>query len=629
MLESVGKYKIISIIARGGMGIVYKAEDTILRRVVAIKELSLIDADAERREEYRERFRREAILAANLNHKNVVSVFDVSITDEVAYYVMEFLRGTTLGQELHKRPDGKMTVEEFWPIFYQLCDGLSHAGSLNLVHRDIKPDNIFLLPDGLIKITDFGIAVSRDSNRTRLTKPGSFLGTLCYMSPEQLQDSTSVDQRADIYSLGAMSYEALSGEVPFPSDKGLHATMHAIITKNPVPLNLINPEISADLAGVIARAMRKKPEDRYSTAKEFLRDFQRAMMDPQGSKRKLQSHGSPLNPQSGQNTRPQDLRGAGQNVVEGAGLRQLVRGSAKYYSLTNTIPLVKNIANFPLGDARTGKSEPVAVFARKGKLVVADFATRGFKIFDANGKQEGESRCSDANRMGSKTNGGTFTKPSGLAIDLIGKIYATDAADQFVRVYDPKGWFAREFQNKQGSNGGISGILLDDKEGCVYISDPGKGCVNCVRSDLGTMMFDITTNNEGPLVYPSRMVMDGFGQLHILDQETGKVSVYTKNGVWQRTWGGKGTSKGAFNQPSGMSIDQADRIYVADAMNHRILVFSSAGDYLFVFGGQGSDPGKFNTPADLSVDYEANRLYVLDKGNRRVQVFEILMEDPK
>ena len=638
MLESVGKYKIISEIARGGMGIVYRAEDTILRRTVAIKQLYLVDADEERIDEYRERFRREAILAANLNHPNIVSIFDVSITDEGAYYVMEFLKGISLGQELLKRPGNKMSVEEFFPIFKQVCKGLSYASKANLVHRDIKPDNIYLLPNGLAKITDFGIAFSRDRRLTRLTKPGSFLGTLCYMSPEQLEDSGSVDHRADIYSLAALSYEVLCGDLPFPPDVGMHRLMTAIVTKDPTPLYLVNPEISYDLSKVIARGMRKRPSDRYATAEEFEKEFENALTAPKRSRRPLlaasdgRSSGT-LPSYSAQNAARQqvNLRNSGQDVGSADG-RVSQRGPAKFFALTNSVPLVKYVGEINYtAEASKGKMDPVAICARKGRLIIADAATKSIKILGASGQLEAETHCSPSGKIGSKTNGGLFSKPSGVALDVLGKIYATDANDQYVRVYDNRGWFVREFLNKQGSTGENLGLLVDDVEGCIYLADPPKGSVHCVRSDLGTWMGTFGTKgiNAGQLQRPFRMVLDGFGQIYVLDQDTCKISVFTKNGLFQRGFGSKGTTRGAFNTPGGLAIDQADRLYVADSLNNRVLVFNSAGDYLFVFGGPGSGKGQFRAPQDISVDLEQNKLYVLDRDNRRIQIFDIFMEENK
>lgn len=634
-LELIGKYKIISELARGGMGIVFKAEDPNLKRIVAIKQLSIAEPDEERNEEFRERFRREAILVAKLSHPNIVAIFDVCIDETMAYYVMEFMKGKTLTKELEKRPGNKMSVEEFWPIFSQVCQGLSYACSMNLVHRDIKPDNIFLLADGTAKITDFGIARSKDNQQfSRLTKPGSFLGTLAYVSPEQLQDPSKVDHRADIYSLAAMTYESLCGQLPFSGD-GLHSMMTAIVAKEETPLNQIDPEISSHVAAVISRALRKKPEDRYASFDEFEREFEKAMNAPKASKRLIPATGrstgsfstSPAQNASS-NSAAAETRAPAQGSAPAEELKPWKRAPARFFALTKSTPLVKPLAQFSVTNgAGLSKSEPAAICARKGKVYVADNASKKIKIYDKMGKLEGETRCAPSNKALSKTNGGEFLKATGITIDVLGKIYLTDSNDQFIRVFDANAWFLREFTNKEARSGGLNGLLIDDRKGCLYLADPSNNCVQYVTSDLGSPVHKL--EHPAILQNPVRMSVDGFGQIYVLDQESCKVSIFSSNGSFQRSWGNKGSAKSELNMPSGMAIDQADRLYIACPLDNRVLTFSSAGDYLFVFGGFGSGPGQFNNPEDLCVDLENNLLYVLDKGNRRVQIYEIIMEEEK
>jgi DNA-binding beta-propeller fold protein YncE len=410
--------------------------------------------------------------------------------------------------------------------------------------------------------------------------------------------------------------------------------MNAIVSKSATPLNLVNPEISPDVAAVVARAMRKMPEDRYQSFEEMEAEFELAMTSPKGSSHKLQPGTSSVVAKNAQETTRRnmalpvqtDVRRSGQDASADDEAKPWKRGPAKFFALTNSIPLVKNVGQISLTVV-----DPVAIYARNGKLAVADNASKTIKLYGANGKIEAETRCSATNRIGSKTNGGLFTNASGVTIDVLGKIYATDADDNFVRVYDAAGWFIREFQNKQTVTGGLTGLLIDDRDGCAYLADPNNGCVHLVRSDMGTWLskFGSKGSGEGQMQVPLRMALDGFGQLYVLDQEACKISVFAKTGSFQRSWGGKGDEKSKFRMPRGLSIDQADRLYVPDSQNNRVTVFSSAGDYLFVFGGAGTTPGQFNTPVDLSVDLKKDKLYVLDKGNRRIQIFDILMEVPK
>jgi len=660
MAQNFGKYKIIGEVGRGGMGIIYKAEDASLNRIVAIKQLILDHVDPDKKEEFRERFRREASLAAGLTHPNLISIFDVSINSENAYYVMEFLDGVSLRQALEKCPGQRMSIEQFLPLFKQTCAGLSHAHDQSLVHRDIKPDNIFILPDGKVKITDFGIARSAEADNSNLTKPGVMLGTLSYVSPEQLQDARNVDHRADIYSLAVVAYEVLAGQVPFAGD-GLTSTLMAIISKEAKAANEINPEISLDVASVIAKAMRKRAADRYPTVLDFEKEMERAASITRGGggntggmlrsgitgggASSSYTPGIPV-ANSGKFTPAAGLRvpgfGAGglHPGAEEAPKGQVVKpwlagrvneqnkaGSANLHNITQSTPQVKVIGQMGRsGEGLGAFQEPAAICARGGKIVVADTSTRKFQVFGRDGRAVGESRNNLNNKAASKTSGGIFSKPSSVAIDTRGRIYAADSSDHFIRVYDGQGMFMREMQNKHGKDGGILGLLCDSA-GNLYFSDPDNGCIQIISADMGTWMRKVGSKGtaDGQLQLPQSIALDRFGQLFVVDYTASKISVFSKAGLFVRSWGSKGTNKGEFNVPRGIAIDKFDRVYVADSLNHRIQVFTTNGDYMYQFGGRGAELGRFMGPSDLSIDPDNNCLYVADRGNCRVQVFELLM----
>lgn len=669
MSQNFGQYKVICEVGRGGMGIVYKAEDPRLNRSVAIKQLILDNVDPDKKDEFRERFRREAILAAGLSHPNLISIYDVSISPDNAYYVMELLEGCSLREEIERRPSHKMTPEEFAPLMKQVCSGLAHMHDMSLVHRDIKPDNIFILPDGKIKITDLGIARSGESESSNLTKPGVMLGTLSYVSPEQLQDARNVDHRADIYSLAVVAYEVLAGQVPFSGD-GLTSTLMAIISKEAKPANDVNPEIPPDIASVIAKAMRKKSGDRYLSVLEFDKEFERAlsMSKPQGTGQlgmlrsgltggypalKSYTPGVPVSPPNNKMTPATGIRTTGSNPAQPSGnasedipkavVKPWLAGRTAEHqkaaavgsgtpgtgSITQSVVLVKPIGQIgkPGDEKEKGAfQEPSSICVRNGKIVVADTAARKFQVFSRDGRWLGESKTNPVAAKGTKTNGGIFSKPSSVAIDNRGRIYGSDSADHYIRIFDGQGSFTREFLNKQGKDGGIQGLLCDNA-GNLYISDPDNGCVHVVSAETGSWLRKIGSKGvgDGQLQLPQSIAIDRFGQIFIVDYGTSKVSVFNKAGMFQRSWGGKGTGKGQFNVPRGVAVDKVDRVYVADSLNHRVSVFSAGGDYLYSFGGRGNELGKFIGPADLSIDPENNCLYVVDRGNCRVQVFELLM----
>lgn len=661
MRFNFGQYDVLEEIGRGGMGLIYKAQDPRLNRLVAIKQLVLDNVDPDKKPEFIERFRREAQLAAGLNHPNLISIYDVSISDENSYYVMELLEGHSFRRELEIRPQMRLSPEEFYPIFKQVCEGLAHAHEMSLVHRDIKPDNIFILPGGKVKVTDFGIARSQEHQEkdSNLTKPGVMLGTLSYVSPEQLQDARNVDHRADIYSLGVVMYEALAGQLPFTGE-GLTSTLMAIVSRDARPVNEVVPELSNDTAAVVAKAMRKQANERYSSVTEYLKDFEKALNlvrnSPPTSVRSAAvmassgtgpgntfSPGIPVSPQTPMQPRTAGLpinkldESAG-NVRPGtgapssgvgkpwAGMRNTATSLGSQGSEeTNAADIARPIGTIGRhGEEKGCFLEPSVICCRLGKIVVGDTIRRRFQIFTRDGRWLAES-ISNPTSKGSKTAGGAFSKPSSISIDPRGRIYATDSGDHIVRVFDGQGKFTREFQNRQGKDGGLSGVICD-ATGLIYVSDPDNGCVHVINAENGNWLRKVGSKgqSDGQFQLPSGLALDRFNQLYVVDYGSSKISVFSKAGIFQRSFGGKGTGKGLFNVPRGIAVDRYDRLYVADSLNHRVQVFNTSGEYLCTFGGRGQEAGKFVGPADLSIDPENNYLYVADRGNCRVQIFELL-----
>ncbi len=257
-----GRYRLERVIARGGMGTVWEADDPLLARHIAIKTLdTAIGMD----ESIRARFRREAVTAAAVTHPNIVATYDTGEDDGVAYIVMELVHGITLRQLIDR--DGAVPVAEATAIAYQVADALSVAHARGLVHRDVKPGNVLVQPDGRVKVTDFGIAKAADSGDDELTRTGMVVGTARYLAPEQV-DGRVVDERVDIYSLGLVLYEMLCGKAPFEADTDI-ATAVARLTAPPRPISLECPAVSPGLEHVIDRALTKDPADRWPSALAF------------------------------------------------------------------------------------------------------------------------------------------------------------------------------------------------------------------------------------------------------------------------------------------------------------------------------------------------------------------------
>ena len=258
-LDRIGKYRVVGKIGQGAMGEVYKAHDPLLNRYVALKTISpSLAADAE----FRERFRREAQSAARLNHPNIVTVFDFGEESGLTYMAMELLEGLDLREALRRRSLGHLGRK--LEVLEQLCDGLAFAHSQGVVHRDLKPGNVHIQPTGHVKILDFGLA---RLGASEITRAGTVMGTPHYMSPEQVRGERA-DARSDVFSLGALFYEILSGHRAF--EGGVVAqVLQAIVEKEPEPLRRRAPDVPMALVPVIERSLAKSPDRRFRDAGEM------------------------------------------------------------------------------------------------------------------------------------------------------------------------------------------------------------------------------------------------------------------------------------------------------------------------------------------------------------------------
>jgi eukaryotic-like serine/threonine-protein kinase len=266
MNETLGRYKILDTIGQGAMGVVYRAVDPMIDRMVAIKTVNL-SINADDAEEYEARFQQEIKAAGRLNHPNIVTIYDVGRTDTVAYMAMEFLVGKELKDILAEddRPPVLSTVD--W--IAQVALGLGAAHDNDVIHRDVKPSNIMIVRGELAKIMDFGIA--RMTASAVKTMTGLILGSPRYMSPEQVVGRV-LDHRTDIFSLGVVLYETLTSVPPFDGDN-VNAIMYSTVNTAPPPPSRENPEVSTMLDLIVAKALAKTLEERYQTMHEFAHDL--------------------------------------------------------------------------------------------------------------------------------------------------------------------------------------------------------------------------------------------------------------------------------------------------------------------------------------------------------------------
>jgi TolB-like protein/tRNA A-37 threonylcarbamoyl transferase component Bud32/Tfp pilus assembly protein PilF len=274
-----GKYRIIEEIGHGGMGVVYKAEDLMLKRCVALKFLPPHLADSV---ELKERFLNEARAAAALSHPNICVIHEVGESEGRPYIAMEFVEGETLRDKIHKGP---LKSEEALAIVVQVASGLAEAHRKGIIHRDIKSANIMVTNKGQAKVMDFGLAKLRGGSS--LTKSQTTLGTVAYMSPEQARGD-DLDHRTDLWSLGVVLYEMLAGELPFKGDHD-QTVIHAILHREPKPLGKTRPGLPPGLEEIVLQALAKNPADRYQTMEELREDLEAVAegLKPLKAKRRL------------------------------------------------------------------------------------------------------------------------------------------------------------------------------------------------------------------------------------------------------------------------------------------------------------------------------------------------------
>jgi len=265
--KKLGRYEILDELGRGAMGVVYKARDPIIDRVVALKtiDFALTGAAAA---SFEQRFFQEARAAGRLNHPNIVTIYDAGQADGVAYIAMEFLEGTNLREILDKEPP--LPIARIVEITGQIARGLAFAHEQGVIHRDIKPANVIVLRSRRPKITDFGIARLCEADG----RSGERAGSPKYMAPEQIRADATIDGRADVFSLGAMVYEMLTGRAPFIGET-VHEIMERVLGADPPPPSTLNARVSPELDAMVLRMLAKRAEDRFPSARSLFRELRR------------------------------------------------------------------------------------------------------------------------------------------------------------------------------------------------------------------------------------------------------------------------------------------------------------------------------------------------------------------
>ena len=266
-----GRYRVDGRLGKGGMAVVYRAEDALLGRKVALKILHRYYADATY---FQKRFKQEARAMASMDHENIVKIYDICQDEDVPLIVAEYVGGGDLKKLLSEKPENRLDERTAKKVAAQLLEALSYAHRRGIIHRDVKPSNILMTPEGVVKVADFGIA--RIVEEEDAEEPGEIVGSARYMSPEQLQGGEATP-RSDVYSVGVLLYHCLTGSPPFSGD--LESLVHQQLHEEPPPPRGLNKKISLHMEAVILRAIAKDPADRYPSARAMLEDLDTGRRD--------------------------------------------------------------------------------------------------------------------------------------------------------------------------------------------------------------------------------------------------------------------------------------------------------------------------------------------------------------
>jgi serine/threonine-protein kinase len=387
--QVIAGYRIEERVGRGGMGVVYRAEHLNLRRRAAIK---IIAPDLAESEGFRERFTREARIAAVLQHPNIVTVYDAGEVDGILYLAMQYIEGQDLAAVLRK--DGRLRPYRAIDVIRQIASALDAAHAQGLVHRDVKPANV-LIEGRTAFLTDFGLTKRTDGTHTELTRAGDVVGTIHYVAPEQIEGG-QVSARSDVYSLGCLLYHCLTGQVPYSRDTDV-AVIYAHLSEPPPKLTALRPELAAGLDGVIAKALDKSPDRRFPTCSDLV-NAARGVIDAAG----------PLDTSAPRSARESSLlRGTdttNREVGEAIeGMRDAAAAARRPRVLLGGVDSnTRAVARMALGDRvdviEAGQSGTLVERAREERpdLVILDYAGAGLAAGSAVGSLRDDALTRDA-----------------------------------------------------------------------------------------------------------------------------------------------------------------------------------------------------------------------------------------
>lgn len=585
MVEALGgRYRLVRQIAVGGMGRVFEAVDTTTGQRVAAK---LMFARAEADPKAFLRFQQEAHVLAALDHPNIVRVYGAFAEEHASCIIMELLEGMSLANVV----DGeRLPLARVKQVALQVTAALASAHERGIVHRDIKPDNIMLTNGDRVKVTDFGIArLMRPLGETTLTATGMTMGTPLYMSPEQIQ-AGEIDNRADLYSFGAVLYHLVTGQPPFVGDDPV-SIGYQHVHELPVPPRVLRPELPESWESVILRALAKDPNQRYQTAVAMERAVEALPAEADAGEQTALARATPIRSPRVVNmmphrASPEPRRMARLAVPVSIVLlaAALLGGRALGIGASGT---GAGLLDGPAGVALDGR----------GSLYVVDADNDRVRQFSPAGASIGS--------WGSPGNGILqFNTPSDIAIKRPDRLYISDARNKRILVIQG----GREINDIQFDVGSV-GL---DRRGDLYATDYGHSQIAVFRGEgPAYTSIPIPEINVGSFDFPAGIAIGSRGQIYIANRLDNGIIVLSASGKPSTFFGRKdhqtGTAAGEFNAPSDVTLDRQGNVYVVDTYNNRIQKLSPSGVPLKVWGT--TKMRRFHLPTSIAVDAHGN-MYV-------------------
>jgi serine/threonine-protein kinase len=585
-----GKYRLIELLGRGGMGEVWRAYDTAIDRIVAIK---ILPAEISRDAVFQQRFRREAHAAARLNSPHAIPIHTHGEVDGRLFLDMRLIEGRDLQSMLERGP---LTPVRAVHIIEQVAKALGAAHKVGLLHRDVKPSNILLDDDDFAYLIDFGIA--RTTGERGLTAAGGVIGTFHYMAPERFSvgqiDAPLIDARSDIYALACVLYECLTAEHPFPGDSLEQQIGNHLATPPPRPSNT-NPGLPGGLDMVIAKGMAKNPRDRYGTAVELARAAQNAVTMPFSQPQPaIRTH--PATPARTISPTHPDNRGrrqtpSPQNAAPSANIQRRLPNA-------NLLP-----PREPLAQSRTdAKPSPLGPWWRRKAVVISTISATALLTVAAvivSMAAVDDQRSKNEHFHQTTLPFVSLSEPEGVSVDMGGTVYVADTLNNRVLALSA-GSTTPAVLPFDGVNH-PTGVIADDT-GTVYVTDAGNRRVLVLRAGS-------TTPTQLPftgLGNPTGVTVDSSRTVYVTDT--------AKNQVLALPAGSDSQTELPFtglNAPTGSVVNSNGTVYVADGGNNRVLALPAGSSTQATLPFTG-----LTNPGGVTVD-GAGAVYVTDSGNNR------------